>query len=97
MSEFLAAIFGSPEARDGKYPPGSFHVHNCRMAHGPDPEIYERATVAELYPQREQALAIMFESRLPFRPTQAAVTSPALQSGYDRNWDALKIMYDRWG
>ncbi len=93
MSEFVAAIQGSPEARAKGFPPGSFHLHNCHAAHGPDPEIFERASNADLAPQRDETLAIMFESRLPFRPTRAALENAARVADYDGNWDGIEVRF----
>ncbi len=53
-------------------------------AHGPDAATFEKASTAELKPQKiEDTLAFMFEARFPIRPTRFALETPALQRDYD--------------
>jgi homogentisate 1,2-dioxygenase len=60
-------------------------------AHGPDMQTFERASSAQLTPQKiEDALAFMWESRYVFRPTQFALSAPQLQQDYDAVWDGFK-------
>jgi homogentisate 1,2-dioxygenase len=60
-------------------------------AHGPDVATFEKASHAELMPQKiDQTLAFMFESRLPLRPTKLALESPHLQSNYLECWQGFK-------
>ncbi len=63
-------------------------------AHGPDLATYERASTAELKPQKiADTLAFMFETRLPIRPTRFALETPALQRDYDKCWQGLPKMF----
>ena len=87
MCEFGALIRGQAEAR--VVVPGSCTLHNSMAAHGPDPSVFKGASMAENRPRRLEGLAVLFETRLPLRPTRAALASPVLQRNYDRNWDAL--------
>ena len=89
MSEFVAGLKGTPEARARGYVQGSCHMHNCMAAHGPDPEVFKLASSAELKPTRDENFAIMFESRLPFRVAAAAQNSETLRKNYDQNWDGM--------
>ncbi|MFZ3237437.1 MAG: homogentisate 1,2-dioxygenase domain-containing protein, partial [Stellaceae bacterium] len=67
----------------------------CMAAHGPDAATYERASTAELVPQKiENTLAIMFEARFPIRPTRFALETPALQRDYDLCWRGLPKMFE---
>jgi homogentisate 1,2-dioxygenase len=60
-------------------------------AHGPDVTSFEKASSAELFPQKlEQTLAFMFETRLPIRPTRLALESPQLQNNYIECWQGFK-------
>lgn len=93
MSEYVAAIHGMPEARAGGYPAGTSHLHNSLTPHGPDPAVVKRASTVDLGPTREESLVIMFETRLAFRPTKAALQSSALESHYDRIWDDLPKLF----
>src|SRR5258708_32685231 len=90
MSEFGGLLQGGAEARNtARFAPGAMTLHNSMTAHGPDPAVLERASTVELGPRRLEGLAVLFETRLPFRPTRHALETPALQRDYDRNWDAL--------
>ena len=63
-------------------------------AHGPDLATFQRASAEELKPHKiENTLAFMWESRYVWRPTRFAMSSPALQKGYDRAWDGFKKLY----
>jgi homogentisate 1,2-dioxygenase len=60
-------------------------------AHGPDLATFERASAAELKPQKLDAgLAFMWESRYVFRPTRFAMTARELQKDYDAAWSGFK-------
>jgi homogentisate 1,2-dioxygenase len=62
--------------------------------HGPDAATHERASTADLKPQKiENTLAFMFEARFPIRPTRFALETPALQRDYDTCWDGLPKMF----
>ncbi len=46
--------------------PGGGSLHNMMSAHGPDRETFDRASAAELKPQKiDDGLAFMFETRWP--------------------------------
>ncbi len=91
MTEFVGMIQGSgTESRAYAFEPGSHTLHNTMAAHGPDPVIFERATTAELKPERNEGILAMFESRLPYRVTKSALESSQLVTSHDRNWDDLK-------
>jgi homogentisate 1,2-dioxygenase len=90
MSEFGALLKGASEARNtARFAPGAMTLHNAMAAHGPDPAVFEKSSTIELGPRRLEGMAVLFETRLPFRPTKFALTSSTLQRDYDQNWDAL--------
>ena len=63
-------------------------------AHGPDAATFEKASTAELKPQKiEDTLAFMFEARFPIRPTRFALETPALQRDYDACWQGLPKLF----
>jgi homogentisate 1,2-dioxygenase len=60
-------------------------------AHGPDLATYEKATKAQLKPQKiENTLAFMWESRYVWRPTKFALEARELQKDYDKVWDGFR-------
>jgi homogentisate 1,2-dioxygenase len=90
MSEFMGLIFGTYEAKEEGFVPGGASLHNCMSAHGPDAETFERASNAQLKPQKiDQTLAFMFESSLIFAPTKFAAECPQLQKDYLSCWRGL--------
>ncbi|MGH9838628.1 MAG: homogentisate 1,2-dioxygenase [Blastocatellia bacterium] len=91
MSEFMGLVFGQYDAKQEGFVPGGASLHNCMSAHGPDAEAFEKASNADLKPQRyENTLAFMFESRYVIRPTKFAMETPALQRDYFECWQGLK-------
>jgi homogentisate 1,2-dioxygenase len=94
MSELMGLVHGVYDAKAAGFSPGGVSIHNCMSAHGPDLATFERASAAELEPHKiENTLAFMWESRYVWRPTRFAMSSPALQKGYDRVWDGFKKLY----
>ena len=63
-------------------------------AHGPDRATFERASAAELKPQKiEDTLAFMFETCRVLRPTRFALDTPALQQDSDACWAGFENMF----
>jgi homogentisate 1,2-dioxygenase len=90
MSEFLGLIEGVYDAKAEGFLPGGASLHNSFTAHGPDAATYEKASTADLAPEKlENTLAVMYETRWPIIPTAQALTSELLQSDYDAVWDGL--------
>jgi homogentisate 1,2-dioxygenase len=95
MSEFMGLIFGQYDAKEEGFMPGGASLHNCMSAHGPDADAFEKASDADLKPQRyENTLAFMFESRYVIRPTKFAMETEALQQDYSDCWQGLKKNFD---
>jgi homogentisate 1,2-dioxygenase len=91
MNEFMGLITGAYDAKAEGFVPGGASLHNCMSGHGPDAETYERASVAELKPQRlADTLAFMFETQLPVQPTRFAMETKILQHEYYECWQGLK-------
>jgi homogentisate 1,2-dioxygenase len=91
MSEFMGLVLGEYDAKPEGFKPGGASLHNCMVPHGPDEEAFERASGAELKPQKlDNTLAFMFESRYRFIPTEFALASPQLDARYADCWAGLK-------
>lgn len=93
MSEYMGLIEGAYDAKTagkGGFVPGGGSLHNMMSAHGPDRETFDRASAAELKPQKiDDGLAFMFETRWPVTATGQAATAGHLQRGYDDVWQGL--------
>ena len=90
MSELMGLVHGAYEAKAEGFLPGGVSIHNCMTAHGPDLAAFEKASTAQLKPQKlEDTLAFMWESRYVLRPTKFALDAPQLQKDYDCVWDGF--------
>ncbi|WP_338932533.1 homogentisate 1,2-dioxygenase [Streptomyces netropsis] len=98
MSEYMGLIEGAYDAKTagkGGFVPGGGSLHNMMSAHGPDRETFDKASAAELRPQKvDDGLAFMFETRWPVTATEQARTAEHLQKGYDEVWQGLER---HWG
>ncbi len=91
MSEFMGLCFGQYDAKEEGFVPGGASLHNQMSAHGPDAEVYEKASNAELKPMKlSGTMAFMFESRYIIRPTEYAMQTSELQHEYFEVWQKLK-------
>ena len=91
MSEFMGLIHGVYDAKEKGFVPGGASLHNCMSAHGPEADVFEKATSVKLQPQRyKDTMAFMFESRFVFAPTRFALESNARQADYIDCWSGLK-------
>jgi homogentisate 1,2-dioxygenase len=88
MSEYMGLISGEYDAKEGGgFVPGGGSLHNRMSAHGPDAASWEKASAADLKPQKfAGGLAFMFETVRPFRLTRWGHSTELLQSGYDAVW-----------
>jgi homogentisate 1,2-dioxygenase len=91
MTELMGLLYGAYDAKAEGFLPGGASLHNCMSAHGPDAESWEKATGAELKPQKvDNTMAFMFESRYAMRLTRYATESSELQTDYFEGWQGLK-------
>ncbi|MEU9235879.1 homogentisate 1,2-dioxygenase [Streptomyces subrutilus] len=91
MSEYMGLIEGAYDAKAEGFVPGGGSLHNMMSAHGPDRETFDRASAAELQPQKiDDGLAFMFETRWPITATAQAAGAEHLQRGYDDVWQGLQ-------
>ncbi|MBO0820916.1 MAG: homogentisate 1,2-dioxygenase [Nocardiopsaceae bacterium] len=91
MSEYMGLVRGAYDAKAGGFVPGGASLHNTFASHGPDAETYDRASTADLEPQKlTDTLAFMFESRWSILPTRQAMEAPHRQRDYDAVWSGLR-------
>jgi homogentisate 1,2-dioxygenase len=91
MSEYMGLVFGQYDAKEEGFVAGGGSLHNQMSAHGPDLDAFEKASNAELKPQKlEGTMAFMFESRYIIRPTRFAMETSELQHEYFEVWQKLK-------
>ena len=87
MNEYMGLIVGEYDAKAEGFLPGGGSLHNCMSGHGPDAETFEKASNAELGPQRiDETMAFMFETRFAVRPTKFALETVLRQPDYYECW-----------
>jgi homogentisate 1,2-dioxygenase len=95
MSEFMGLIYGKYDAKEEGFLPGGMSVHNMFLPHGPDAGGFEKASQADLQPQKlAGTMAFMWESRLPQHLTQYSSQLETRQSKYQACWDSLKKRFN---
>ena len=88
MNEYMGLIEGKYEAKEKGFVPGGSSLHNCMSAHGPERDVFEKASTAELAPQRvaDGSLAFMFESLYMINPTGFALETLEIDADYQNCW-----------
>ncbi|XP_043556917.1 homogentisate 1,2-dioxygenase [Chiloscyllium plagiosum] len=93
MSEFMGLIKGHYEAKEEGFLPGGGSLHSIMTPHGPDAECFEKASKADLKPERvaEKTMAFMFESLFNMTVTKWGLeTCNCLDKNYSKCWQPLK-------
>lgn len=64
MSEFMGNIAGTYDAKEKGFIPGASSLHSAMTGHGPEAEVFDKASNAELKPMfiGKGSLAFMFET-----------------------------------
>ena len=95
MSELMGNIYGQYDAKLTGFVPGGMSLHNIMLPHGPDKDAFEKASNAELKPQKlEETMSFMFETRFPQHLTPFAATQAPLQDDYVECWADLEKHFD---
>jgi homogentisate 1,2-dioxygenase len=91
MSEFMGLIEGKYDAKEEGFLPGGCSLHNCMSPHGPEAAAFEKASAADLKPDRyRDTMAFMLESRYVIQPTKWALETELRQQDYIKCWDGIK-------
>ncbi|NRG16726.1 homogentisate 1,2-dioxygenase [Rhizobiales bacterium] len=95
MSEFMGLICGQYDAKEEGFVPGGMSLHNMMLPHGPDAMGFDKASNAELRPQKlSGTMAFMFETRFPQHLTRYAANLDTLQDNYLDCWSGLKKRFN---
>lgn len=83
MSEFMGNIAGTYDAKEKGFIPGASSLHSCMSGHGPEAEVFDKASNAELKPAfiGKGSLAFMFETCYMMK-----LTKHAFQNDVDREY-----------
>ena len=95
MSELMGNIHGQYDAKPRGFVPGGMSLHNMMLPHGPDEQAFERASRADLTPEKlDETMSFMFETRFPQHLTPFAAREAPLQDDYADCWTSLKKRFD---
>jgi homogentisate 1,2-dioxygenase len=64
MTEFMGNIAGVYDAKEAGFGPGASSLHSAMSGHGPENDVFLKASNADLKPMRvgENSMAFMFET-----------------------------------
>jgi homogentisate 1,2-dioxygenase len=95
MSELMGNIYGQYDAKPQGFVPGGMSLHNMMLPHGPDRDAFEKASNANLGPDKlDNTMSFMFETRFPQHLTEFAGKEAPLQDDYIDCWDSLEKKFD---
>lgn len=95
MSEFMGNIYGQYDAKPQGFVPGGTSLHNMMLPHGPDREAFERASNANLGPDKlDRTMSFMIETRFPQHLTNFAAKEAPLQDDYIDCWADIDKKFD---
>jgi len=92
MTEFMGNISGTYDAKEKGFGPGASSLHSCMTGHGPEAEVFEKASTANLQPSKtpQDSLAFMFETCYMLKMTDYAMHDARLDKDYKKCWDSIK-------
>ncbi|KAG0173203.1 hypothetical protein DFQ28_001238 [Apophysomyces sp. BC1034] len=93
MSEFMGLILGDYEGKSGGFLPGGGSLHSIMTPHGPDANVFEIASKADLTPVRvgDKTQSFMFETSLILSLTKwGHKTCGKVQEDYWKAWSNLE-------
>lgn len=95
MSELMGNIYGEYDAKPEGFVPGGISLHNMMLPHGPDREAFEKASNANLGPDKlDNTMSFMFETRFPQHLTRFAGKAAPLQDDYIDCWSDMEKKFD---
>ncbi|MGR3343336.1 MAG: homogentisate 1,2-dioxygenase [Paracoccaceae bacterium] len=95
MSELMGNIYGQYDAKPKGFVPGGLSLHNMMLPHGPDKQAFERASNANLGPDKlDNTMSFMIETRFPQMLTDFAANEAPLQDDYIDCWTSLEKKFD---
>ena len=95
MSELMGNIYGQYDAKPQGFVPGGLSLHNMMIPHGPDNDAFEKASNADLGPEKlENTMSFMIETRFPQHLTDFAANEAPLQDDYIDCWADIEKKFD---
>ena len=95
MSELMGNIYGQYDAKPQGFVPGGTSLHNMMLPHGPDRNAFEKASNANLGPDKlDHTMSFMIETRFPQHLTAFAANEAPLQDDYIDCWKDIDKKFD---
>jgi homogentisate 1,2-dioxygenase len=92
MTEFMGNIAGTYDAKEKGFIPGAASLHSTMSPHGPEKDVFEKASTVELEPQKvsPDGLAFMFETCFLLKMTPYAMEHDNIDGDYYKCWEGMK-------
>ena len=87
----MGNLAGTYDAKEKGFIPGASSLHSCMSGHGPEAEVFEKASNADLKPMKvgEGSLAFMFETCFMMKMTKRALEDKNMDTEYKDCWNDL--------
>ncbi len=97
MSEFMGNISGTYDAKEAGFGPGASSLHSMMSAHGPEGDVFEKASNNAQVPSKtpEDSLAFMFETCYMLKLTDYAMHHAGVDDTYAKCWQNLKPHFNK--
>ncbi len=97
MSEFMGNIVGIYDAKEKGFSPGASSLHSCMSGHGPETEVFKKASAADLKPMKisPDGLAFMFETCFIMKLTKWANATKTKDVDYRKCWQDLPVQFKK--
>ena len=98
MSEFMGNLAGTYDAKEKGFIPGASSLHSAMSGHGPEAEVFEKASTMELKPAKvgEGSMAFMFETTYQLKLTKYAhdISTDFVDKDYYKCWQGIVKHFD---
>jgi homogentisate 1,2-dioxygenase len=96
MSEFMGNIVGTYDAKEKGFIPGAASLHSCMAGHGPEAEVFDKASNANLQPMKigSGSMAFMFETCYMMKISEYALDEKHLDTEYYKCWEGFTKQFD---
>ena len=97
MSEFMGNIAGTYDAKEAGFGPGCSSLHSAMSGHGPEADVFLKASNADLKPSKvgEGSMAFMFETAYMLKLTDHAMDPKNQDTEYYKCWENLPKVFNK--
>jgi homogentisate 1,2-dioxygenase len=97
MNEFMGNIAGVYDAKEVGFVPGSSSLHSTMSGHGPEKDVFIKASNADLKPIKigDNSMAFMFETAYLLKLSDYAVDETNQDVDYYKCWDNLPKVFNK--